>query len=237
VPAPVVLVHGAWHGAWAWERVTTLLAGAGVPTVAVDLPSAASPPGDLHADVAAIRGALDTLGASVVLCAHSYGGAPVTEAAAGHPAVAHLVYVSAFALEAGESVMHSVEPEADDGPEAVLGAAFRPRDDGTIALDPEGAVAAFYSDCEPEDAAWARARLRPQSAASFRQTVSAAAWHDIPSTYAVCTRDRGVASGLQRALAHRASQVVEWPTGHSPHLSRPELVVGLLAARALIVEQ
>jgi hypothetical protein len=55
-----------------------------------------------------------------------------------------------------------------------------------------------------------------------------AAWHDIPSTYVVCTEDRAVAPGLQRALAGRCGRTIEWRSSHSPFLSRPELVADLL---------
>jgi hypothetical protein len=55
---------------------------------------------------------------------------------------------------------------------------------------------------------------------------------DIPSTYAICTEDRGVEPDLQRRLAARAGTTVEWDTSHSPFLSRPDLVVDLLAGLA-----
>src|SRR3974390_639444 len=104
----VLLVHGAWHGAWCWEPVLPLLAERGVRAEAVDLPgrgAAPGPLGDLRLDVERVRTALDALAATadgVVLVGHSYGGAVVTEAGA-HDAVEHLVYLAAFALDAGES--------------------------------------------------------------------------------------------------------------------------------------
>jgi hypothetical protein len=231
MPATVVLVHGGWHGAWAWERVTPRLAAAGVPAVALDLPSVANPAGDLPDDVAAVRAVLDAVPAPIVLTAHSYGGAPVTEASTGHPSVTHLVYLSSFMLEAGESVMNSVAAEAGTE-ESLIAAAIRPRDDGTIGLDPEAAIPALYGDCTAADADWAVRRLRPQSAASLAHEVAAAGWHDIPSTFALCTHDRGVPMGLQRPLARRATHTVEMPTDHSPFLCRPDLVADLLVGLA-----
>ena len=95
-----VLVHGAWHGAWAWSELERRLE---APTVAVDLPSAAGHAaalGDLEADTAEVRRAVDAVDGPVVLVAHSYGGLPVTAAAVGAPNVAHIAYVTAFLLGA-----------------------------------------------------------------------------------------------------------------------------------------
>ena len=113
----IVLVHGAWHGAWAWQRVVPLLTSAGVECVALDLPGHGEdggPFGDLHSDAARVRETLDEFGGDVVLVGHSYGGAVITEARL-HPAVQHLVYVAAFALEAGESCVSAASAEVEAG--------------------------------------------------------------------------------------------------------------------------
>src|SRR2546423_15300011 len=87
----VVLVHGAWHGAWCWERVIPGLAGAGVRVEALDLPGHGSSPepfGDLHGDATKVRQVLDELGdrgERAVLVGHSYGGAVITEAGGPPP--------------------------------------------------------------------------------------------------------------------------------------------------------
>jgi len=87
-PATVALVHGAWHGAWCWDKVVAQLADAHVPVIAVDLPFTS-----FHDDVNAVRKALDTASDRVVLCGHSYGGAVISEADAGVDSVRHLVYL------------------------------------------------------------------------------------------------------------------------------------------------
>jgi pimeloyl-ACP methyl ester carboxylesterase len=84
--ATIVLVHGAWHGPWAWESVAATLGADGFDVRTVDLPSSgpdSSALGDLRDDVRAVREAVEAVDGPVVLVAHSYGGAPVTEAAAG----------------------------------------------------------------------------------------------------------------------------------------------------------
>ena len=225
----VVLVHGAWHGAWCWEQVLPLLDAAGVPVVAVDLPTVSHPSATLHDDAAYVRGALDSINGEVVLVGHSYGGVVISEAGV-HPSVAHLVYLAAFALDVGESAQQNALLGGEDA--GALGAAIEvaelPTGEAVLTITPDGAVAAFYHDCPPEIANGAAERLRPQPLGSLRDTVDAAAWREKPATYVVCTDDRAVPVALQRSAAARIATTIEWPTSHSPFASRPDLVAELL---------
>jgi pimeloyl-ACP methyl ester carboxylesterase len=238
MPATVVLVHGAWHGAWCWDLVVDGLRARGVDAIAVDLPGhgeSDEPLGDLHGDAAALRRALDAVDGPAVVCGHSYGGAVLSEGAAGHPAVRHLVYLAALMLDTGESVTRSVPDPPGGAPEppSEVGAAMRFAEDGTtVTIDPDAARPIFYADCADADVDRAIARLGPQPTASFNQAVPHAAWRDVPSTYVVCAEDRAIPVWLQHEFAARASNSVVWPTSHSPFFSRPELVVDLLAELA-----
>jgi pimeloyl-ACP methyl ester carboxylesterase len=234
VGRPIVLVHGAWHGAWAWDRVIALLASAGVECAALDLSGHGEDGGqfrDLYADVARVRGVLDEFDGDVVLVGHSYGGAVITEAGL-HRAVQHLVYVAAFALDRGESCVNAAaEGEAaqishDGRPN--LGAGFIMGAGDMITLDPASAAECLYNDCDADTVAWALARLVPQPLITLQGTPKGAAWRTKPSTYVVCVDDMAVHPDLQRIMARRCGSVMEWPTGHSPFLCRPDLVAGLL---------
>ncbi len=231
----VVLVHGAWHGAWAWERVLPLLASAGVRCLALDLPGHgedAGRLGDLAADVTRVRETLDGFDGDVVLVGHSYGGAVITEAGL-HPAVRHLVYIAAFALDAGESCVSAAsDVEAglisyDGRPN--LGAGFIMSADHMITLDPTTAAKCLYNGCDADTAAWAIARLGPQPLVTLQEGPKLTAWPTKSSTYVVCGDDMAVHPDLQRIMARRCRSVVEWPTDHSPFLCRPDLVAKLLA--------
>ena len=108
---PILLVHGAWHGAWCWATLQAELDRRGLPSYAVDLPGhglSTLPLGDLHGDAGHVASVLAGFDDEVVLVGHSYGGAVVTHAAGSAQAVAdrvsHLVYLTAFALDDGESV-------------------------------------------------------------------------------------------------------------------------------------
>ena len=95
-----LLVHGAWHGGWCWERVTPLLDG---DVRTVDLPTVHAG-GAFADDVAAVRAVLDEMDGPVTLVGHSYGGAVISEAGT-HPTVGHLVVVAGFVLDAGETTI------------------------------------------------------------------------------------------------------------------------------------
>lgn len=223
----VALVHGAWHGPWCWAPVLAGLDERGIPAVALDL----SGP-DLHADADHVRDALDRLADGtdgVVLVGHSYGGAVITDAGT-HPAVEHLVYVAAFAPDAGEPVGAVAVPGFEAGE---IGAAMRTGDDGTATLDPAVVPEIFYGDCDAVDVERSLGLLRPQHLDTFRQGPRSVAWRERPTTYVLCGADRVLPPELQRNMAARIPDVavVELQgASHSPFLSRPAEVVDLLAA-------
>jgi pimeloyl-ACP methyl ester carboxylesterase len=231
----VVLVHGAWHGAWCWERVVDLLTSAGIRVVPVDLPGHGADPGpllDLHGDAARVREILDALRGRAVLVGHSYGGAVITEAGA-HPAVSHLVYVCALALDRGETCVSAATTDPDvagishEG-RPNLGDGLTVDDHGAVTLDPTVAKNCLYNDCDVETVAWALDRLGPHPMAALQQSPTCVAWHSKPSTYVVCGEDMAIHPELQRILAKRCTASVEWDSGHSPFLSRPEALADLL---------
>lgn len=232
----VVLVHGAWHGAWCFERVLAQLEAAGIPAIAIDLPGHGDDPGplsDLHGDSARVREVLDGLDGDCVLLGHSYGGAVITEAGT-HPAVRHLVYLCAFAIDGEESCMSaavaaSAELDISFAGRPNLADAIVAQADGTSTVEPDLAAACFYNDCDAEATAWAIARLGPQPIATLGDVPTAVAWRERSSTYVVCTDDLAVPPDLQRVMARRCTASVDWPTSHSPFLSAPERFVGLLS--------
>ncbi|HZP30097.1 MAG TPA: alpha/beta hydrolase, partial [Acidimicrobiia bacterium] len=100
-------------------------------------------------------------------------------------------------------------------------------DDGAV-VDPAKAAALFYGDCDDTAAAAAVAQLRPMRGGG--QLTHPPAWRTIPSTYVVCTNDAALPPAAQRMMAKRADTVVEWPTDHSPFLTRPAELAALVAS-------
>ena len=217
----VVLVHGAWHGAWCWDEVAERLRADGTPVVAVELPSVAAG-GDMHDDARAVRDAIAAVDGETVVVGHSYGGVVITEGAAGVDGVRHLVYLTAFMLDEGESLL------------AMVGGALPPwiaLSDANAMSVPDGEPV-FYNTTAPEAARAAAARLRPQAKATFEQPVRSVAWRDVPSTYVICDRDNAIPVPAQEAMAARAGTTHRIDCDHSPFLNHPDEVADLIRAAA-----
>jgi pimeloyl-ACP methyl ester carboxylesterase len=230
---PVLLVHGAWHGGWCWATLQAELDRRGLPSYAVDLPGhglSTLPLGDLHGDAAHVAAVLAAFDDDVVLVGHSYGGAVVTHATGSAHAVAnrvaHLVYVTAFALDDGESVwgFSRSRPRLP----VALDAAVIDDDNGTTHLDPDAAPAALYGSCPPSAVRAAVARLGPHPVASFQQPVAGSPRATIGSTYVKCTADQAIHIRHQDELAARCGQIVTLDCDHSPFLAMPVAVADVL---------
>jgi pimeloyl-ACP methyl ester carboxylesterase len=233
LPRRVVFVHGACarDGSWWWHRTAELLAERGVASAAPALPSCgetgkapdAQGPG-LAEDVAAVREVLTASDEPTVVVAHSYGGIVTAEAAAGVDAVRHLLFVSSYLPEIGQSLSSFGGEKPAPFLEIDL-------EDGTFTVRPEALVETFLQDCDPEIRHQAADKTARQSLAILEQPVRAAAWQQLASTYLVCAEDRGTPVDSQREFAGRADSVVELDAGHHPFLSQPaavrDLVLGL----------
>ena len=226
----VVFVHGACvkDGSWWWHRTGELLAERGVVSAAPALPSCgetgelpgAGGPG-LAEDVAAVRQFLTASDEPTVVVAHSYGGIVTAEAAAGLDTVRHLLLVSSYLPEVGQSLSSfaSEEPAAflDIDPE-----------DGTFTVRPDALAETFLQDCDMAIQREAENNTARQSLAVLEQPVNSAAWQHIASTYLVCAQDRGTPADRQREFARRARTIVELDAGHHPFLSQPSAVCDLI---------
>jgi pimeloyl-ACP methyl ester carboxylesterase len=156
-----------------------------------------------------------------VVVAHSYGGIVTAEAAAGVEAVRHLLLVSSYLPEVGQSSFGGEEPAPflDIDPEG-----------GTFTVRSDALAETFLQDCDPEIQRQAMDKTARQSLAVLEQPVQSAAWQHVPSTYLVCAEDQGTPAELQREFAGRADSVVELDAGHHPFLSQPAAVRDLILA-------
>jgi pimeloyl-ACP methyl ester carboxylesterase len=228
----VVFVHGACvrDGAWWWQPTGDLLQAAGVPSAAATLPSCGEGPAaagaagpGLPEDIAAVRRLLEAQDEPTVVVAHSYGGIVTAQAAVDVKTVRHVLLISSYLAEAGESLSSfgdgSPAPFLDVDPDA-----------GTFEVRPELFADTFMHDCR-ELAGEAATRLTRQSLQVTQQPVQASVWGDVPTSYLVCTQDRGTPADRQREFARRADHVTEVDAGHHPFLSQPasvrDLVLGL----------
>lgn len=215
----MLLVHGAWHGSWCWAGLRSALGAAGRSTRTVDLPSAGRDAG-VHEDVHAVLDELGRIDGPVVVVAHSYGGVPVTQAVAETGGVSRIVYLAAYQLDAGESLLGFHGAPIPDDP-----AGLQPVPD-----DPHSM---FYGDVPDTEAQEASRRLVPQSTRSFAEPLTKAAWHTVPSAYIVCEHDQALPPQNQETLATRSGEVHRLASGHSPFLSMPQELAALVTKIAL----
>ena len=228
----LIFVHGALvrDGQWWWQRTADLLRErAGIRSRAVALPSCGETTpdqvaGGLVADAAALRDALDEVDSAIVV-GHSYGGTVIAEAGR-HPAVAHLLYVSSYLPDVGQSQGAIMSGESDP-------VSIGDNGDGTLSVSGYDAASfgeRFLQDADETTRHQAWERVTAQSAAAFMTPTSAAGWQGVDSTYLVCAQDRSTSVELQRLHARRATRSVELPTGHHPFVTRPDLVVDQVQA-------
>jgi len=220
----IILVHGAWVGAWEFGPLEQLLRERGWEVDALDLPSTGSTE-SMFQDAAAISAAIDRAGGPVVLVGHSYGGVPVTQAG-DHPAVERIVYVAAFALDAGESVIASMGGTLPE----VFGIANDQVTMGRTRDERVDLIAADMPPGVPREASEQLADLfRPQSLASFGDEVSSVAWRVKPATYILTENDGVVSPALQESIAVRSgADIIRIPHGHAPFQEDPAGFADLL---------
>jgi pimeloyl-ACP methyl ester carboxylesterase len=238
--ARILLVHGAFAGAWCWEPVLPGLRAAGHTVEAIDLPGSGedrTPLADVTLDAYAERVCRELAKGppAAVLVGHSMGGMVVTQAAAQCPEqVAALVYVAAFLPADGQSLMNLVAlPEAaDDQVQANL---VVEGDPPVATLSAAASRIALFGCCDDEQAAWGVEHVGPQPVVPFGQPVSlggagADAFAALPRAYVKCTRDRAIPPPMQQHMLEAAGcdPVLELETDHSPWISRTDELVAAL---------
>ena len=225
---PVVLVHGGFVDGSGWEDVYHALRRAGFPVSIVQHATAT-----LADDVAATRRVLDAQTGSVILVGHSYGGVVVSEAG-NHPKVAAVVYIAAFAPDAGESVSSLIK----DPPPGAPVPPIVPAGEGYLALDKAKFRASFAADVNADKAAFMADSQVPWGVAALEGKVTTPAWKSKPSWYLVATDDRMIPPPAQRLMSKRAgATVVEVPASHSVYVSKPRAVADLIVQAARSVSR
>lgn len=216
----LLLVHGAWHGSWAWDLLLPKLPGI-VRTL--DRPSCGTDPsalGDFADDVEAIKAVLaKSADRPTVVVAHSGGGLCTTQAVCGQRNVVGVVYVAAFVADVGQRVS-----DLFDGPPPAWWD-IHPEEGYVDALTP---LPVFYNDVPTDIAESYAARLSHQSLAGSQATLTDAAWRHMPTTYIVCDDDRTIPPSIQEQMAAHAVRIHHLPSGHSPFLSMPDELAALI---------
>jgi pimeloyl-ACP methyl ester carboxylesterase len=215
----VVLVHGGFVDGSGWEGVYQALKKAGYSVSIVQNPTTS-----LADDVAVTKRTLSALDGPAILVGHSYGGVVITEAG-NDPKVAGLVYVAAFAPDAGESVSSLIK----DPPPGAPVPPILPPQDGFLFLDRARFAASFAADVAPDAAAFMADSQVPWGVEALNGAISKPAWKSKPSWYLVASDDRMIPPDAQRAMSKRAgSTVVEVKGSHAVYVSQPEAVASIV---------
>jgi len=220
----IILVHGGFVDGSGWEDVYKELKKEGYTVSIVQNPTIS-----LTDDVAVTRRAIAALEGPVILVGHSYGGAVITEAG-NDPRVAGLVYITAFALDKGESVSSLLK----DPPPGASAPPILPPEDGFLMLDKQKFAAAFAGDVNPEVASFMADSQVPWGLDALSGAITQAAWRAKPSWYLVTTEDQMIPPDAQRMMSKRAgSTAVEVKASHSVYVSQPQAVAHLIEQAAI----
>lgn len=231
----LLMVHGAWHGAWCWHKLTPLLGAAGARVVAPDLPSMGddvTPPSVITLDYWA-RFIADLAGREaepVTLVAHSRGGIVASRAAELVPdRIRRLVYVAAYLLPARSTLANEARGDVD----SLIPPNMIPASSGlTCTVNPAVIREAFYGRCPDEDAAFAQARLSPEPLKPLVTPldITPERYGRVPRAYVETRFDNVITLPAQRRMqaALPCDPVFMLDSDHSPFLSQPEALARIL---------
>jgi len=223
-----ILVHGAWHGGWCWEKMTPLLQAAGHTVNALDLPGHGAdktPLAELTLDsyVDMVCKIIEAQPEPVILAGHSMGGIVISQAAERLPdRISALIYLCAFLLQDGQSLFQVSRGQE----ESIITQNLTIIENGKgMVVKPEAVREAFYQDCSDEDGAKAASRLVPEPLApsSTPIRVSAERFGRVRRIYIETLDDKALVPALQREMysATPCERVVSMKTSHSPFYSAP----------------
>jgi pimeloyl-ACP methyl ester carboxylesterase len=233
----ILLVHGAFGGAWCWSRVVDPLERAGHTVEALDLPGGGddrTPPEEVTLEACAAR-VCDALAASsepALLVGHSMGGVVVTQAASNRPdRVLQLAFVCAFMPADGQSLLDLTRLPEGQGDQIEANIVIE-GDPPVATLSDAAATKAIYNLCNEESTAWALEKRRPQPMAPFATPVAVddSVLATIPRSYVFTRYDHSIPPGLQRRMIaeHPCRNVFELDADHAPFLSAANELAGAL---------
>lgn len=220
----IILVHGFWGGAAHWGKVIPELARQGYS----DLHAVEMPLTSLADDAARLKKMIAQQEGNVLLVGHSYGGAVISEAG-NAPNVAGLVYIAAFAPDAGESPGGITQAN----PPAAI-ANVVPDSDGYLWVKPDQYRDSFCHDLTEEEALVMAVTQKAPVGSTFGDPVSDPAWKRKPSWYQISSQDRMIHPENQKMMSARmnAKKVITLDASHASLASRPKEVTALIVEAA-----
>ncbi len=230
--ATFVLVHGAWHGGWCWQRLTPLLRAAGHEVYTPTLTGLGervhllSPAIDLDTHAHDVLGMLECEQLrEVILVGHSYGGMVITAVAEqAAERLTHLVYLDAFVPQNGQCLLDFLPPQARAQTLA------RARAEGEGWRLPAQQEQQPFGVTDPADADWLRGKLSAHPVKTFEQPIQLtnSLASAIPRTFINCTATGWFTSFAERARWESGWRYYELHTGHDAMVTAPQELVDIL---------
>ena len=220
----IILVHGFWGGTAHWSKVIVELARRGHTSLhAVEMPLTS-----LADDAERTRKMIAQQAGPVLLVGHSYGGAVITQAG-NQPNVVGLVYIAAFAPDAGESPCGITAKHPPAG-----AANLAPDSDGYLWVKPDKYHESFCQDLAPEEGLVMGVTQKAPLASTFADEISAPAWKKKPSWYQISSEDRMIAPANQEWMSARlgAKKIITLKASHASLASMPREVAALIEEAA-----
>ena len=232
----IVIVHGAFADASSWNDVIDLLQQQGYDVIA--------PPNPLRgvrSDSAYIASFINQIEGPVLLVAHSYGGAVISNAAAQASNVVGLVYVAALIPEEGERLAEVQSKDSILNP-VLIERKYPIGSDGEMSveytIDPAHFRRVYAADVLEERTRRMAASQRPIAGSAFADASGPVAWKTLPSWAVISTEDVGAGTDIVRSMAQRArAKVTELKGSHAIMMSQPHAVARVILDAAEVVSQ
>lgn len=232
--ASYILIHGAWHASWCWEKVAPLLSGSGHQVLTPDLPGHGEnnkPYSEVEFQdyLDCIMNEVSKCDEMPILVGHSFAGIIMTQLAANFPdQFQKLVYLAAYVPLVGDSLLNMSRKFCETGlsPELIID-----KKDGNIQLKTDRLAELLYHCAAREDQDWAKSLIIPEPLAPLAATVNYSdySYSDVESLYIFCEQDRAITMPDQLWMAERThGETVRLQSDHCPFLGMPEQLVSLL---------
>jgi hypothetical protein len=235
-----ILIHGAWHGAWCWDKVVPLLQAKGHKAIAIDLPGHGADLGriaeiSLNDYVDAVIKVTKEQAGPVILVGHSMAGMVISQAAEklGNKKVSSLIYLDAFLPKNGESLFSLVETTMknlppNSGKADIVGNIITDDDHKTNFINPAMAAQLFFHDCSDDDKKVAVSKMTKEPIAPLATPVILTddIYGTIPKYYILCTESKNMDNTFISTNVP-CKKVYELASSHSPFFSMPDKLVAI----------
>jgi len=229
-----ILIHGSWHSAWNWYKVTPLLESQGHTVYPIDLPGMGrdkTPIEDVRFEttIQKLCDLIDSISGKVILVGHSKNGIMLSQLAEYRPKkIEKLIYIAAVLVANGKSAKDYFTLDKNE----ILGQHITKN--GTISsmLLPKIYKEGLYHDCEDDITEMAKIILLPESyeSATVKLKLTEENYGSVPRYYIECTEDKAITPWLQEKMLSEMPclEVYKLPSSHSPFFSMPDELTDLI---------